>query len=81
MINCNIGMVETCYGLRVISNKCQLFCTREQSAGGKRGGMVCESLNMYINNDTMKYEIKREIYVSIMDNVCLSMLLISTESS
>ena len=48
MINRHIGIVETCYGLQVISNKCQLFCTREQSAGGKRGGMVCESLNKYV---------------------------------
>ena len=50
MINRHIGIVETCYGLQVISNKCQLFCTCEQSAGGKRGGMVlvCESLNKYV---------------------------------
>ena len=41
MINRNIGIVETCHGLQVISNKCQLFCTREQSTGGKWGSMIC----------------------------------------
>ena len=33
------------------SNKCQLFCIYEQSEGGKRGGMVCESLLKPINAD------------------------------
>ena len=52
------------------SNKCQLFCTCEQLAGGKRGGMVCESLLKSVNNDSydgMGDEI--EIYVRIIDSV------------
>ena len=33
------------------SNKCQLFCTCEQSEGGKKGSMVCKLLLKPINND------------------------------
>ena len=33
------------------SNKCQLFCTCEHLAGGKRGGKVCESLLKLVNKD------------------------------
>ena len=33
------------------SNNCQLFCMRKQSAGGKMGGMVCESLLKPLNNN------------------------------
>ena len=33
------------------SNKCQLFCTCEQSAGSKRGSMVCKLLLKPVNND------------------------------
>ena len=36
--------VTIVHNLMYYSNKCQLFCAREQSAGGKRGGMVCEWL-------------------------------------
>ena len=36
--------VTIVHNLMNYSNKCQLFCTREHSAGGKRGGMVCEWL-------------------------------------
>ena len=52
------------------SNKCQLFCTHEHSAGGKRDSMVCELLLKPVNNngyDAMGDEI--EIYVRIMDSV------------
>ena len=45
------------------SNKCQSFCTHEQSAGGKRDGMVCESLLKPLTGD------EKEIYVRIMDSV------------
>ena len=33
------------------SNKYQLFCTYKQLAGGKMGGMVCESLLKHVNNN------------------------------
>ena len=33
------------------SKTCQLFCTHEHSAGGKRGGKVCESLLKPVNKD------------------------------
>ena len=60
MIKYNIGIVETRYGLWVISNKYQLFCTREQSAGGKWGGSYGMLVIKHVNNDTMKYEIKQK---------------------
>ena len=52
------------------SDKCQLFCTHEQLAGGKMGGIVCESLLKHVNNngyDANRDEI--EIYMMIMDSV------------
>ena len=52
------------------SNKCRLFYTREQSAGGKRGGIVCKSLLKPVNNDDYDAtggEIK--ICMRIMDSV------------
>ena len=52
------------------SNKWQLFCIREQLAGGKRGSMVSESLLKRVNSDgydAMGDEM--EIYVRIMDSV------------
>ena len=57
------------------SNKCQLFCTREQSAGGKRGSMVCEWLicKQWWARDEI------EIYVRIMDSV--HAILIRTEGN
>ena len=58
------------HNLMYYSNKCQLFYTREQSAGGKRGGIVCESLLKSVNNDD--YDVtggEIEIYVRIMDSV------------
>ena len=57
------------------SNKCQLFFTREQPAGGKRGGMVCEWLTC--KQWWARDEI--EIYVKIMDSV--HALLIRTEGN
>ena len=57
------------------SNKCQSFCTREQSAGGKRGGMVCEWLTC--KQRWVRDEI--EIYMRIMDRV--RALLIRTEGN
>ena len=52
------------------SNKCQLFCTCEQLAGGKRGGMVCESLLKSVNNDSYDgMGDEMEIYVRIIDSV------------
>ena len=53
-------------------NKCQLFCTHEQSAGGKRGSMVrmrvvytetCKQWWLWYNWSEI------EIYVRIMDCV------------
>ena len=47
-----------------------MFCTCEHSAGGKRGGKVCELLLKPLNNDG--YDAmgdKIEIYVRIMDSV------------
>ena len=58
------------HNLIYYSNKCQLFCTREHSKGGKRGGKVCESLLKPVNKDG--YDAtgdKIEIYVRIMDSV------------
>ena len=50
-------------------DKCQLFCTHEQSASGKRGGMVCESLLKAVTNDGYDAtEEEIEIYVRIMDS-------------
>ena len=57
------------------SNKCQLFCIREQSAGGKRGGMVCKWLTY--KQWWARDEI--EIYMRIMDSV--HALLIRTEEN
>ena len=51
------------------SNKCQLFYTHEQSAGGKRGGMVCESLLKPLNNDGYDATDEIEIYVRIINSV------------
>ena len=52
------------------SNKCQLFCTREHSAGGKRDGKVCEPLLKLVNKDGYDaMGVKIEIYVRIMDSV------------
>ena len=36
--------VTIVHNLIYYSNKCQLFCTCEHSAGGKRGGKICELL-------------------------------------
>ena len=46
------------HNLMYYSNKCQLFCTREQSAGGKRDGMVCELILKPINNDGLEMKLK-----------------------
>ena len=57
------------------SNKCQLFCTCEQSAGGKRGGMVCE----WLTCKQLWARDEIEIYVRIMDRV--HALLVRTEGN
>ena len=44
-------IITIVYILMYFSNKCQLFCTCEQMGGGKRGGMVCESLLKPLNVD------------------------------
>ena len=57
------------HNLMYYSNKCQLFCTREHLAGGKRDGKVCESLLQPVNEDSYDAtEDKIEIYVGIMDS-------------
>ena len=61
------------------SNKCQLFCTHEYSAGGKRGDKLCKLLLKPVNNDgydAVGDEI--EIYVRIMNS---DTLLIWTEGN
>ena len=58
------------HSLIYYSNKCQLFCTREHSVGGKRGGKVCEPSLKSVNKDG--YDAtgdKTEIYVRIMVSV------------
>ena len=47
------------------SNNFQLFCTYEQSAGGKRGGMVCELLLKPVNRDLDEIEIYMRIMISV----------------
>ena len=62
--------VTIVHNLIYYSNKCQLFCTCEHSAGGKRGSKVCKSLLKPINKDG--YDAtgdKIEIYVMIMYSV------------
>ena len=62
--------VTIVHNLMRYSNKCLLFCTREHSAGGKRGGKICESLLKPVNKDG--YDAtgdKIEIYMRIMDSV------------
>ena len=52
------------------SSKCQLFCTHEQPACGKRGNIIYELLLKPVNNDG--YDETRdviEIYMRIMDSV------------
>ena len=39
------------HNLMYYPNKCKLFCTCEQSTGGKGGGMVCELLLKLVNNN------------------------------
>ena len=59
--------------LMYYSNKCQLFCTHEQSVGGKRGGMVCKSLLKPVNNDC--YDATRDQPIMVL--VLLIMLCCS----
>ena len=62
--------VTIVHNLIYYSNKYQLFCTCEYSAGGKRGSKVCKSLLKLVNKDG--YDAtgdKIEIYVRIMDSV------------
>ena len=52
------------------SNKCQLFCSHEQKAGGKRGGMGCKSLLKPVNRDGYnETRDKIETYVRIVDSI------------
>ena len=53
------------------SNKRQLFCTREQSAGHKRGGgMICELVLKPINNDEYdEMRNKIETDMRVMDSI------------
>ena len=58
------------------SNKHQLFCTHDQSAGGKWGGMVCKLLLKPVNNDGYdEMQVKIEIYVRIMDSVAIRSIM------
>ena len=50
-IKAYMAYVTIVHNLMCYSNKCRLFYTREQLAGGKRGGIVCESLLKPVNND------------------------------
>ena len=43
--------VRIVHNLMYYSNKCQLFGTHEHSAGGKKGGKVCELLLKPVNKD------------------------------
>ena len=62
--------VKIVHNLMYYSNKYQLFCTHEHSAGGKRGGKVYESLLKPVNKDAYDAtEDKIVIYMRIMDSV------------